>query len=74
MFEYEDGPRTSYDFGDGFGSAVFVRVCPSCGRFVKADDPMNVSINYFTDDYRLPETNATCAKCGPVAMPFEGFF
>jgi len=71
MYEYEGGPRVSY--GDADESMVFVRVCPNCGRFVKADDPLETMVNGL-DEVRLPETNATCAKCGRVSMPFEGFF
>jgi len=65
MYEYENLRRVAYD-----GGAVFVPVCPKCGRFVKADDSVmvNDSLSLF------PGYNATCSKCGRVEMPFEGFF
>ena len=63
MCEYENIRRISY--GEG---AIFVPVCPLCGRFVKADDKILVN------DYGLKDQpNSTCSKCGRVSMPFEGF-
>jgi hypothetical protein len=52
-----------------FGDACFVRVCPDCGSFVKADE--TVKLYEMTPCVR--ETNATCKKHGRVNMPFEGF-
>jgi hypothetical protein len=67
--EYGPGaPRIVY--GDGDDRAVFVLVCPHCGRFVRADDEIRVSK---WDGGLHPGPNATCRKCGRVRMPFEGF-
>lgn len=53
-------------YGEG---AQFVPVCPTCGRFVKAD--AKIAINGIGQVVDGP--NATCSKCGRVEMPFEGF-
>lgn len=53
-------------FGDGL---TFVRVCPKCGRFVKADD--KVYTNETAGVKREP--NATCNIHGRVEMPCEGW-
>ena len=66
--EYEEGPFQVYDCGDE-GVATFVRVCPDCGRFVKANP--TIFVNEMTG--LKDEPNATCYKCGPVQMPFLGF-
>lgn len=60
--DYVESPRVIY------GEACFVRVCPDCGRFVRADD--SILLN---DDGLKPGPTATCAKHGRVEMPFEGF-
>lgn len=64
---FSETPRVMY------GDACFFRVCPECGRFVKADDRIVV---YGPDgdewiDEDVP--NATCKKHGRVKMPFEGW-
>lgn len=61
---YEDVRRVSYESG-----AVFVPVCRTCGRFVKADATIMVS------DWGglKKQPNATCSKCGRTEMLFEGF-
>lgn len=64
MYEYENTRRISYE-----GGAVFIPVCEQCGRFVKADDTVNVSEAAGLH----PGPNATCSKCGPTRMLFEGF-
>lgn len=63
--------RVCYDCGDEFGLAVFVPVCETCGRFVKADDTLDFKVKPF-DDYEIG-FNATCSKCGRIKMLFEGF-
>ena len=70
MYEYEDTRRVGYTLKDE-GTAHFVPVCQKCGRFVKADD--TVSVNGLTGELK-EESNATCVKCGRVAMQFEGWF
>ncbi len=45
-------------------SPVFYRVCPNCGRFVKADEKTQIP------EYLGEKPNATCKKCGRVQMPF----
>ena len=67
--EYENMPRLTVEFGDQIGTAVFVRVCENCGRFVKANDVIRA--NDWTGLH--PEPNAMCAKCGPTHMLLEGF-
>jgi hypothetical protein len=68
-FTYEKFRRVSY--GDNeTGFAQFVPVCPICGRFVKADDTIQMRAENV--DQECP--NATCKKCGRVEMPFEGWF
>ena len=42
VYEYTEGPFQIYDCGDG-GVATFVRVCPACGRFVKANPTILVN-------------------------------
>lgn len=51
------------------GAATFARVCPKCGRFVKADRSilMDASGNVY------PSNNARCKKHSRVRMPFVGF-
>ena len=63
-YAYENTHRVVYD-----GGAQFVRVCPRCGRFVKADKKIRVN---GAEDL-VEEPNATCSKCGRVEMPFEGW-
>ena len=66
--EYEEVRRVAYDFGDGIGIAQFIPVCETCGRFVKAGTVRA------SEGGLASEPNATCSKCGPVRMIFEGFF
>ena len=61
---YENFRRVAY------GDWQFIPVCPSCGRFVKADETINVN---GLEEY-VKEPNATCKKCGRVEMPCEGCF
>lgn len=65
--EYE-GFRRVYYWNDDQDRAVFVPVCPRCGRFVAADASVSWNANG-----KVAEPNATCRRCGRVAMPFEGF-
>lgn len=58
-------PLVSYE-----GGATFVRVCPKCNRYVKADDVILVN----GLDEVSKEANATCKKCGRVLMPLEGYY
>lgn len=62
--------RCGYDCGSELGTAVFLPKCPVCGRFVTADE--TVKVNLLGDFSQEP--NATCARHGRVAMPFEGWF
>ena len=62
--EYEGVRRVV--FGEG---ATFVPVCPKCGRFVRVHETAT-----FKGESEQPfGDNATCKRCGPVAMPFEGY-
>lgn len=63
----EQRPMVGYDT-DGDGPATFERSCPKCGRLVRADE--NVTV----DGRGQPVgDNATCKRCGRVAMPFVGY-
>ena len=64
MYEYESMRRIIYD-----GGATFVPVCVTCGRFVKADE--TVQVNEMSGLRKQP--NASCTKCGRTEMVFEGF-
>lgn len=63
--EYENTRRVTYQDG-----AVFVPVCEKCGRFVKADE--FIQLNGL--DELMDQPNATCSKHGRVKMLFEGWF
>ena len=66
--EYEGVRRVVYGTKDDeYGGATFVPVCEKCGRFVKPGPVV------FRGDTIGHETNATCSKCGPTHMLFEGF-
>lgn len=67
MNSYEGMRRVVYGEGE-YEGATFVPVCPECGRFVKADQTRR-----FRGGTIAPGPDATCAKCGRVEMPFEGF-
>lgn len=49
-------------YGAGEDSPIYYRVCPICGRFVKADKQSTIPEHL--------ETNAVCKVHGRVAMPF----
>ena len=67
--EYEGTRRIVYGGYDAdFGQPVFVPVCRTCGRLVKADPDVTVR-----GDGKVSEPNATCKKCGRTSMLFEGF-
>ena len=59
----------SHEFADerrvNYGDAVFLRRCPICFRFVKADDEALCSPG---------KPNATCKIHGRVEMWFEGYY
>jgi hypothetical protein len=71
MTDFEDERNYISYGGDGeCGQVVFIRRCPECLRFVKADKSVKVNdINGLKD-----EPNATCSKHGRVKMMFQGFF
>ena len=63
----EEGKYPTICYGDGKSYDAFIcyRICPYCGRFVKADKQS-----------RRPEYskgNATCKKHGRVQMPLLGY-
>ena len=69
-FDYENVRRIIYGDSDSeAGRAHFVPVCPSCGRFVKADPVIRFDI----DGPPVDGPTATCSRCGRVEMPFEGY-
>ena len=57
-------PTVVYDSPDKNILQVYYRVCPKCGRFVKADKYTRIP------EYQRNEPNATCKKCGRVSMDF----
>lgn len=63
MADYEGTPTIVYGFWDN-EFAIYYKVCPKCGRFVKADDTTRLP------EHQGNEPNATCKKCGRVQMPF----
>ena len=67
-YSYPNTRRVTYSNEDT-GEAVFVPVCPSCGRYVRADDNITVVSTGLAD-----QPNATCSKCGRIQMLFEGFY
>ena len=66
MYDYEYFGTRRIKYGD---SATFIPVCKKCGRFVKADNFINM--NGMDQFERVP--NATCKKCGRIEMIFEGY-
>lgn len=58
-------PLVQYVESTEENSMMYIRLCPNCGRFVKADDR---SAPPFTG-----KPNATCPRCGRVEMPFYGW-
>lgn len=52
--EYRESPRISY----GDEEATFLRVCPNCGIFVKADK----NIKFNGEGHPEEKPNATCKK------------
>lgn len=69
MFDTSEPPLTSWPSPYG-GHLVFARVCPVCGRFVKAHETLRYreSIDGIYDF----KPNATCKRHGEVTMPFMG--
>ena len=64
ILEYgENTPTVAYHAVDDC-IPLFYRVCPKCGRYVKADDAVRIP------EYAGNEPNATCKKCGRVQMDF----
>jgi len=65
-FEFEsDYARIKY----GDSGATYLRRCPICMRFVKADK--SILVNGL--DEIKDEPNATCKEHSRVKMPFEGY-
>ena len=60
----EGGPTICY----GEDGAEFLRQCPKCQRFVKADAQA-----MFDGAGQPVGENATCAECGRVKMPWMGY-
>lgn len=71
MHEYAEVRRLKY------GEAIFIPVCPTCGRFVKADHEMQFKVvadsSGWCDNVEPVEPNADCKKCGRVGMLWEGY-
>lgn len=71
MIEVELDENTPMRFyGDGPEVLAFVRLCPNCGRFVKADEEVRVN----GLEQLIHEPNATCSKCDRVEMVFAGWW
>lgn len=65
LIQYGDPEDANGSEVDG---AIFVRVCPECGRFVKADKTLVLSLSGPTKG-----PNASCSKHGRIEMPFMGY-
>lgn len=61
----EDVWHPTVQYGRGEEAPIYYRVCPICGRFVRADDRSSIP--------EYVETNATCIVHGRVKMPFCGW-
>jgi len=68
---YEGMRRVSYKFTN-WGEALFLRVCPKCGRFVRAAE--RCGGGYEGGWKFVPVATATCSKCGEVKLRFEGWY
>ena len=66
MFDHEQSPRVVY------AGYCYVRVCPKCNRFVKAD-PFVLFRGPFDEQIPVREPNATCHVHGRVEMFGEGW-
>ena len=65
----EEGPGTPYIC---YGSSlIFIRQCPECALYVRADH--SCEVNGF-GEVRDNEPNATCKRHGRVQMPFVGHY
>lgn len=67
MHEYIDD-RNYINYGDDGERLTFIRRCPECSRFVKANESVSSGEMGLKD-----EPNATCTKHGAVKMPFLGY-
>jgi C4-type Zn-finger protein len=68
-YDYDFPENTNYVM---YGEMMFLRRCPTCMRFVKADNTLPYFENVLTEEKRF-EPNATCKKCGRVEMDFLGY-
>ena len=66
----ENTPMKFYGLEHSPTVLAFIRICPNCGRFVKADDC--AMVNGLEEVSKEP--NATCSKCGRVTMIFDGWW
>ena len=67
--EYDESPQIGFGSADDeTGIAVFIRVCPICGRFVKADKEVT-----FDGRGQPKGANATCSKHGRIEMIWIGY-
>jgi ribosomal protein S27AE len=69
MIEVELTENTPVQFYGETGDEEFltyVRLCPNCGRFVKADE--------YAYEPLAHKPNATCSKCGRVEMICAGWW
>lgn len=58
--DWEKTPIVQY--GSGEDAPIYYRICPECGRYVKADEKSTIP------EYLV--ANATCKIHGRVKMPF----
>lgn len=71
MIEVELDENTPMQFyGDSPEVLAFIRLCPNCAKFVKADKEISIT----GEDQVKHQPNATCAKCGRVEMIFAGWW
>jgi hypothetical protein len=65
MIDYY-GPCITYGDDDPI---TFIRRCEKCGRYVKANEKINVNESTGLKD----EPNAICSRCGPTKMICLGY-
>ena len=75
-YAYENTRRIVYgDAASEYGGAVFIPICRTCGRYVRADERMRFTVTpgSWVETVEPVEPNATCKGCGRISMIFEGF-
>jgi molybdenum cofactor biosynthesis enzyme MoaA len=66
-FEYSNTRRVGFTLSPSEGTAIFLPVCQTCGRYVKMDK----TIGWSQLNGLGPMKNATCKKCGRIRLTIE---